>query len=100
MIEENLVKSLGGFELYDKCVEFIKTKHKKYFKNSDLVDELIAETYEISLSYIIHCKKRMHDPFGAERKSLRARVRGVIKSLEREGRVEKYSQLAWKKVKI
>ena len=100
MIEQNLIEGLGGIELYNKCVEFIKTKHNRYFKNSDLVDELIAETYDISLSYIIHCKKRMQDPFGTERKMLRARVRAVINDLEKEGYVEKYSQLTWKKVKI
>lgn len=96
----NLIKSIPGMELYEMVVEFIKTKHNRYFKNSDLVDEIIAETYDVSLSYIIHCKKRMHDPYRLEKGSLRHRVRGVIKHLETEGLVEKYSQLSWKKVKI
>jgi hypothetical protein len=87
-------------DLYDMVIKFIRTKHKKFFKNSDLVDEILAETYDITLSYIIHSKKRMHDPFFDEKKSLRSRVRGVVKSLEREGRVVKYSQLAWKKVNV
>ena len=100
MNDINEIKSIGISELYDMVVEFIRTKHNKFFKNSDLVDEIIADTYDVSLSYIIHSKKRMHDPFLEEKRSLTARVRGVIKHLEVKGMVEKYSQLAWKKVKI
>ena len=96
----NELETLAGFELIDKCVGFIKTKYNTYFTNKGLVCEIIAEAFNVSVSYVTHCKKQLHDPYFAEKRRMRARVRGVLIGLEREGKIEKYSQLAWKKVKI
>lgn len=90
---------MKGMKLAEICKDLIATKYNKYFSAAALVDEVVAQVYGIEVRVVFHGNKRDLNPFSKDKRAIRYRIINVLRMMEEQGEITKYSKYTWAKVK-
>lgn len=90
---ENIIINV---DLVRSCIE---KNYNRYFKCSDIVNDIIAIQNGTTIKYLMDCCKCSYDPFNQYRRSLSVKVGKRLSVLRNEGFIEKYGARSWRKRK-
>ncbi len=92
-------KEITGLKLYEVCKELIAKNYNRYFSAKSLINDVIANIYDVSLKIVLNGNKSDFNPYYEDRKSLRYRITRILRKLDSDGLIVKYSKFTWEKVK-
>lgn len=93
------MKERSVTELYEICRDIITTECNLYFSAKSLIDDVVAKLNGVSLKHVLNGSKGNFNPYAAEKKAIRWKVTQILRKLQEQGKITKYSKTTWKKVK-